>query len=729
MITKKLKIIFVEMIFIILFLVNSVFATELNVKTTKSYDKWDSLNPEEKEETLLPRTISVSVPKEILNKYDFTIPKKISYLVRGIMNNNNVGASITSSKYSLKDDMDLRVENQGKTYECWAFSTIKSLETNIAISNSKKSLDNFSERHMDYTLSQSFTNGKNPKGLARDVSDGGLPIAGLAYLASGKGAVLESSMPFVNSLDKIKIEDIDKKVDTIATGYSMLPIIDKTYVRDQSGNTVSVKYYNGDGIEYTSSELQAARNIIKEHIIKYGAITSMNGGNYSQFYSNPNSPFSSINYNCNDITKVRNHAVTIIGWDDNYSKNNFVNGARPSTDGAYLILNSYGSDSFDKGYMYISYEDFFIEDELYGVTSSAKVDYDNIYQYDEFGGVFEIGTSSTNKGYVGNIFTRSTSEKETLKDVGITIPNYSKINIYVNPTDSGLELNKLTKVYSGSDYLTPGYHRIDIEDITLSGNNFAIVVEQISNDGSFYFSVETLKEGTSYSNVDSEGKSYFSLDGVSWSNLNELKVDIDTNRGDVCIKGFTVLKSADDPGENPNDNPGENPGENPSDNPEENPGENPSDNTGDNPGENPSDYSGENIPISISSFEYTIDNKYIMGIEHNTSLEKFLSNINTNSETKKVFDNNTEITNSSTILRTGTKLRLSNGTEYVIIIRGDIKEDGKITLTDLSKLIAHYNEINGMELKDNQFKAADMNIDGKINLVDISQMVVLYNSI
>ena len=75
------------------------------------------------------------------------------------------------------------------------------------------------------------------------------------------------------------------------------------------------------------------------------------------------------------------------------------------------------------------------------------------------------------------------------------------------------------------------------------------------------------------------------------------------------------------------------------------------------------------------------------------------------------------------------KLILSNGKEYVIIVKGDIKEDGMITLTDLSKLILHYNETQGFELTGNRLKAADMNLDGIINLVDISKMLVIYNEI
>lgn len=38
------------------------------------------------------------------------------------------------------------------------------------------------------------------------------------------------------------------------------------------------------------------------------------------------------------------HAVMAVGWDDNYSKDNFREGVKPSTDGAWLIRNSSNPD-------------------------------------------------------------------------------------------------------------------------------------------------------------------------------------------------------------------------------------------------------------------------------------------------------------------------------------------------------------------------------------------------
>ena len=59
-------------------------------------------------------------------------------------------------------------------------------------------------------------------------------------------------------------------------------------------------------------------------------------------------------YYCDDTSKTTNHSVLIVGWDDNYSASNFNSKCRPSSDGAWLIRNSWGDCNSMGGYFWIS---------------------------------------------------------------------------------------------------------------------------------------------------------------------------------------------------------------------------------------------------------------------------------------------------------------------------------------------------------------------------------------
>ena len=643
----------------------------------------------------MPQTFSFKVPESVLNEYSenkINRPSLIGPLTRGI-NLNPVSASIADSRFNLAEKINIRVENQGITNECWAFSVIKSLETNIALTSGTTELKDFSERHMDYSSVKTFTDGINVNSLNREAGDGGLPIMGLAYLTNGQGAVTEEQLKFENNIDKISLSSLDKEIDRVVTDYELLPSITKEYTIDSNGNTKLVTYKDGDGNIYTDQQVQAVRNIIKNYLINNGAITAFTAGTKKQFYNNTNM-FKATAYNCNDTSVIRDHAVTIVGWDDDYSKENFAEGKRPSTDGAYIVLNTYGENSFDNGYIYISYEDFYIESELYGISSTNKLDYDNIYQYDYYGGILKLGATNSNIGYYATTFDSKRSEEkiETLNNVGVTVADYVDVEIYVNPNGTSFDAKNLIKIGGSNNLLEPGYHRIDVTPTEITGDSFAIVVKQTAEEGNgFSFEIETAVEDTDYDLITSENRSFISMDGNTWTNLGTLNVGgIDMTKSDVCIKAFTVEK------EKP-----------PVTEPEIEP--------------KPEDY-------KIESDLYKIENEYIMNISYNTTKIKLLENIK-NIENVKIIDKENKEISEQDVIKTGMKLILSNNTEYNLIVRGDINCDGKITLTDLSKLILHYNEMRGFELQGSSLKAGDLNLDNNITLTDLSQLIVLYNSI
>ncbi|MBQ9342230.1 MAG: hypothetical protein IJT81_07725 [Lachnospiraceae bacterium] len=108
------------------------------------------------------------------------------------------------------------------------------------------------------------------------------------------------------------------------------------------------------------------------------------------------------------------HSVVIVGWDDNYSRENFP--TKPPYDGAWIIKNSWGTDFGDEGYIYLSYYDAFLRQPdsdisfmdngvmntfkarsfgrycLYASSITVCKDrpYDRIYQYDGGTGSQEI---------------------------------------------------------------------------------------------------------------------------------------------------------------------------------------------------------------------------------------------------------------------------------------------------------------------------------------------------
>lgn len=731
---EKLKIISISMLTFGIFFTGSSFAEEnpdnLDVRLSEEYLEWSELSNKEKNNSIMPNTYVADASDELLAKYEVKqTPKLVSSLLgktRAALE-DTVSATSTQSRYSLVDDLDMRVEHQGTTSECWAFSLMKAMETNMAITTQSRQLKDFSERHMDYATSKTFLDGTNSLGFNREVGKGGIPLCGLAYLTNGQGAVLEENMPFEDNENKINLSEINKPVDTIVTDYVILPRINKKYERSSSGNTTSVKYYKSSGEEYTQEELESARQMIKEHIVKYGAIATMTGGNLSEYYNNSDI-FKASAYNCNVTTKTRDHAITIVGWDDNYSKDNFAEGAKPSTDGAYIVLNTYGTESFDNGYLYVSYEDVFVEDELYGICGTSSINYDTLYQHDFYGGIYQIGSSAQDTGYYATVFEKENTAEEYLQSVGITLADYSKVEIYVNTSGDSLDAENLQLVAAPSTTYSPGYHTINFDEIKVSGTEFAVVVKQISDKGQFYFSVETSLDGTIYANVTSSGLSYYSLDGQKWKELTAVKIDgINLKNSDVCIKAFTTETSnIPEKPDNPvtPTEPDEPVAPIEPDSPV-NP-DNPVDTvTPEDPDEEEPDK--PTTPEDVFKSEiYKIGDEDIMKIEGETTIETFSKNVTTNLE-MSFMDNDAKITDTSQIIKTGMKLKLSNDKEYILIVRGDISCDGKLSLIDISKLIMHYNEAKGYELTGNAKKGADMNADGVINLVDVSQMIMVYN--
>lgn len=526
----------VIIITVILFLTmgyNVVLATEeigtlQKLDYSEEYKKWIGLSEEERKKVMQPRMFEV-VYENSKNLNPIFELRKAS--ASGI------------AKYSLKDTIpnNVIIKNQQQTNECWTFATISSLETNLALANYKNNKNtskvyDYSERHMDYSTSKTFLNNEiNTEGYNREVGTGGNWAFAETYLTSGNGAIDENLMPFENNEDIIDISKIKNKK-----------------VSSQVYDTIAFADYK------TATETNAIeiKNQIKQHIKNYGAVyASIHGNslNDSLFpcYNNE----TGAKYCKNTLLHRADHAVSIIGWDDNYSITNFPEDARPTSAGAWIVRNSWGekyeitytevkemifegskdqciqegwnsaeeipdeqveklatNNGYsidqehkiiykkigDNGLMYISYEDCNISKGMYGIINAKDyINYENIYQYDKFYPTDSIGGSFKNV-LMCNIFEKKTKGKEYLTQISLQALQQYTCKVYVNPNGESKLKKDLQEVMlkaGKTETIQAGYNTLEFETpIEIKGSKFAIVVEVEGKNNSIYIPLENNAE-------------------------------------------------------------------------------------------------------------------------------------------------------------------------------------------------------------------------------------------
>ena len=513
------------------------------------------------------------------------------------------------SKYSLADIIpeNTKIRNQMQTPWCLSFASLATLESSLAIQDKNagktaKEYD-FSEEHMAYsTQDSSFKDGKiNKKGLHKNVNDGASLIAIQEYFSNGMGVVNEEDYPFDNSTGNIDISKLNQPIATTVLDTFAFP-------------QLSIKSTS----EFSTDKISDLIKEMKTYIKKYGGITATlatGGANKNKYINWSN---NSLNNPENIALSSLDHAVCIIGWDDNYSKDNFNTNYKPKNNGAWIVKNSWGNivelgnttklkeevfDQIDEStrkqyninssnditdeiliyvlkelftgltnirivngvaygdrdsksfYMYISYETPSIYVSNMGVTKAELgKNYDNLYQYDEFGPTKHINIANTSV-YMANVFKRDASKNEKLTRVSIYSPKKQNYQIYVNPDNSKKTISDLKQVsVSGNQKivtLDSGFHTLELEEpLELTGDSFVVAVKTSNDDNNSQISVETKCSSEEdpkglLSNVEvGDGQSFISVDDNlkenNWTDLLNLKLSDGTAiPSNANIKAYT----------------------------------------------------------------------------------------------------------------------------------------------------------------------------------------------
>ena len=179
--------------------------------------------------------------------------------------------------------------------------------------------------------------------------------------------------------------------------------------------------------------------------------------------------------------------MNIVGWDDDYSSDNFA--TKPEGNGAWIVRNSWGSEYGKDGYFYLSYYDKSIYSVGYTLEAELSDNYNNNYQYDGAMLYGYMGYTGSNK--YSNIFEAKANlgGSENIKAVSFMTGSSTNLNytvsVYTNLSDdTNPESGMLAAQKSGVTTYDGMYTVVLDSSVNINeGKKFSVVVEVNSNSG------------------------------------------------------------------------------------------------------------------------------------------------------------------------------------------------------------------------------------------------------
>ncbi len=420
------------------------------------------------------------------------------------------------------------VKNQGENGLCWDFTACALMESWVR-QNYNTEID-LSEMHMAYACSN---HGGNTYGDDRPPWYGGNRSISSAYLMRGdnrggpcmSGMVYESEDPY--SIYKLPDRD---------AYYTLTNKVKRFRPRN-------IRFLNHYKVDDGSPD-----GVIKQHIMQYGSVAS----SFSWDDTNATgtvSPGSTIHFNSATGAYFRpytakgtdvfmNHMVQIVGWDDNYSRDNFNANYRPNYNGAWLVKNSWGTNWGLNGFFWVSYQDADFPSCAYSIDGLVGFENGDLrtHEYD-----YRLWSVSHNIYGDNTLYLKAfaVQQPEALTSVTVCLPDANTTISIDYITDlMGTDMSQYkfeAKNVFQADY--PGWYTVDFPTPALiepaageSDRWFAVVVKLDGGSGYMCADASVPNHNSGFCHVNS-GQWHFSWNS-DWNNF--------VSSGNWCIKAITT---------------------------------------------------------------------------------------------------------------------------------------------------------------------------------------------
>ncbi len=451
-------------------------------------------------------------------------------------------------KYDLREEMP-PVRDQTYFNNCWTYSATAATESNLIKKGLAGTDIDLSEWYITYYALNPW---KDMVCFANSSGEpyymvGGNDWKSVALLSRGTGSVTTAKAP-----------DISSAGGDYSAVYAPEPA-----ARDYK---LTGAYYLGDNGAFEVQLSAERREMIKRAIVEYGAVSvgiyinaiyndNMTGYSDKTFNRETSAYYSGLQYGVDVGT---DHAVTIVGWDDEFSKDDFGNN-KPEKDGAWIVRNSWGAWG-DEGYFYVSYEEGTLCDGVVYDTEKAR-EGENVYQYDDLGcvGWYSLDTLFPSVGgakdvqYFANIFTAKSSDAIDAVAFYVADERISyEISVYTGCSGDSPVSGRLAWT-GAADSLVPGYNTVTLDDPAevAAGTKFSVVVRAVSPGGDCTIAtIPTEYAVGNYENATSNpGEGWFSVDGVNFYDAKEIGESEEAYSLSVCLKAFgeRIYTASDSP--------------------------------------------------------------------------------------------------------------------------------------------------------------------------------------